>query len=137
MPMVYFYYDPDLPVDFAFTASVFLLRASESSKKNTVTCKILQDEIFRDNGEAQPGCLEIPLELFIPTTLRSQILNGQDRATSIRIDFQELNEWATEAEQSLRIRKYPSPPARRAKAEFIRDGKTITMSELIALKGLE
>ncbi|KAI0865178.1 hypothetical protein F4860DRAFT_527892 [Xylaria cubensis] len=99
---------------FAYSARVFLWRADViddigDGEKNVFKRRKLLATDFRHKGQALPGSLDIPFELFIPPYER-HLLPAEAATASIKIDFAVLNEWAARAERQQRIRGLPKSP---------------------------
>ncbi|KAI0197076.1 hypothetical protein EV127DRAFT_488495 [Xylaria flabelliformis] len=99
---------------FAYSARVFLWRADViddigDGEKNVFKRRKLLAADFRHKGQALPGSLDIPFELFILPYDR-HLLPAEAATASIKIDFAVLNEWAARAERQQRIRGLPKSP---------------------------
>lgn len=99
---------------------------------------VLHNQIFRtDHGQAQPGDLVLPFELFVPSGLRGQLPDDLGPEADVRVTFAALSDLVSEAEQRQRDCEgtiSPSPaPERYKRVIFERpDGTVAKVTEVPA-----
>lgn len=68
---------------------------------------VLDNRMFRKQGQSLPGTLELPLELFLPPVQRHIPEDARD--ARIRFEFERLGSWVSLAEHHQRKSKEDTP----------------------------